>query len=166
MSKKKRKNQISSEVKTCFIIAAAGLVIGLCLLLYGKLFFSGGISPDAIQTGSAKVVAVEKVERNLSAKDQKAERDRGRSDDEIRYEYRVDYSLTADGTEYTFTDTSPLWNAEPKVGDTDALRYAIVDGELKLHPETQSTNRYTICGGFLMILGLIFGAIGLFLKKK
>ncbi|MCR4690570.1 MAG: hypothetical protein K5739_04435 [Lachnospiraceae bacterium] len=166
MSKKKKKNQISSEVKNCFIITAVGLVVGLCLLLYGKLFFSGGVSQDAIQTGSASVVAVEKVERNLSVKDQQAERDKGRTEDEIRYEYRVDYSLVAEDKEFTFTEESPLWNAEPKVGDTEPLTYAIVDGELMLHPETQSTNRYTICGVFLMLFGLAFGGIGLFLKKK
>ena len=45
------------------------------------------------------------------------------------------------------------------------LLYAVKDGEFIAHPETQGTNQLTVSGGFLIVLGVIALAIGLFIRK-
>ena len=170
MSKKGKKGKISSESKTCFIFTAVFIGCGLLLYLFGKfLYHPAGMVPlDDIKTGqTATVISVDKVSRNLSQSDRKIEKDKGATEDELDYEYDVEYSITDDGTEYTFVEKEKYRSDStgPEVGDTSVVNYAIVDGELIVHPETQENNQFTFCGGALMVLGVLAFGIGMFLKK-
>ena len=171
MSKKKKKNGISSEAKTCFYFAAGFLVVGIICIIYGKKFYHTDdmVTLDDIVTGqTATIVSVDKVERNLSNSDKERERKNGYTDDEIRWEYDVVYSVEADGREYTYEDTVRYHEDNthnPRVGDTDVINYAIKDGKFIPHPETQDTNGSVLIGWILAILSIPAAGIGLFLRK-
>lgn len=169
MSKKKKSRQISGEARTCFTGAAIALVIGLCCILYGNLFYNNVTSLDDVTTGAtATVTSVEKVDRNLSPSEKKTEEGKGRSAEEIMYEYLVSYSVNDEGKEYTYSETRPYYDGgknEPKVGDTDTINYAIVDGQIVVHPETKGANQFNITGWILVVLGAIAFGLGMFLKK-
>ncbi len=168
---RKKKRQVSSEVKTCFSFAAGFLIAGILCILYGKMFYHTDdmVSPDDIVTGkTATVTSVEKRERNLSQDDIEHERKNGFTEDEIRWEYYVTYSVEDNGREYTYSDTARYredGSHTPHVGDTDVINYAIKDGKFIPHPETQSTNGAVIGGWILIVLSLLAGGVGLFLKK-
>ena len=169
--RKKKKNRISSESKTCFMFALGFAVVGILSIIYGKTLYHTDdmVSLDDIVTGqTATITSVEKVERNLSNADAENERKNGYSDDEIRWEYRVEYTVTDNGKEYTYSDTVRYredGTRTPEVGDTDVINYAIKDGKIIPHPETQGTNGPVIAGWILVILAVISGGLGLFLKK-
>ncbi len=169
-NKKKGNKGISSEARTCFTFAAASAVIGIILIIIGKNWYhtKNMVSEDEIQMGEAVVVSVDKVSRNLSPSDKKIEEDKGYTGDELRYEYSVTYQVTADGTDYTYSDTRRYYNNgshEPKIGDTDAVTYAVKDGEFIVHPETQGTNQFTGGGWFLIILAVLASGVGFFIRK-
>lgn len=170
MSKKKKK-QIRSTVKTAFTAAAICLVCGIVCIIFGKFGYHSDdlVTLDEIQAGqTATVISVDKVNRNLSAKDKKLEEDKGYTGDELKYEYRVVYQVTDSGTDYTYEETLRYHNDgshTPNIGDTDVINYAVKDGELLVNPETQDVNQFVICGWFLVILGVIAGGVGLFLRK-
>ncbi len=171
MSKKKKKNGISSEARTCFIFAAIFLVCGIASLIYGKKFYHSDdmVSIDDITTGqTATIVNVEKRERNLSPSDKDLEKKNGASDDEIRWEYYVEYEVEANGETYHYDDVVRYRDDgknTPHVGDTDVINYAIKDGEFIVHPETEGTNNVVICGWILLFLCIPAAGIGFFLKK-
>ncbi len=169
MSKKGNKS-ISSESKTCFAFMAGFLVIGILLYLFGKFLYhpAGMVSLDDIKTGqTATVISVDKVSRSLSQSERKIEKDKGATEDELDYEFDVKYSITDNGTEYTYVEKKKYKSdgIDPKVGDTDVVSYAIVDGEIIVHPETQGNNQFTFCGGLLVFLGIIAFGLGMFLRK-
>lgn len=171
-SKKKRKrsgSRVSKEARTCFVIAAIALVVGIGCIVYGNIFYNNIISLDDVTTGATvDIVSVERVDRNLSPSDKELERKKGRSDREIRYEYLVGYSIVIDGKEYTYTDTVPYRDDgkfKPVEGDTEVINYAIVDGELVVNPETREANQFNICGWFLTIVGIVALGVGLFIRK-
>ena len=169
MSKKKKKN-ISSESKTCFYFAVGFLVVGILCLIYGKKFYHTDdmVSLDDIVTGkTATITSVEKRERTISRADEERERKQGFTDDEIRWEYNVEYTVEDNGREYTYYDTAKYREGgkNPQVGDTDVINYAIKDGKFIPHPETQGTNGPVICGWILMFLALPSAGIGFFLRK-
>ena len=167
--KKKKKMHISKEAKTCFIGAAIVLVVGIGCIVYGNIFYSNVVSLDDVTTGAtADIVSVEKVDRNVSQSDVEREREKGYSENEIRYEYLVGYSITVDGKEYTYTKTKPYRDSgsiKPVVGDTEVINYAMVDGELVVNPETREANQFNICGWFLTVAGIVILGIGLFIRK-
>ncbi len=167
---KKKRKRVSSEAKTCFIFAVVFLVFGIGCIVYGKKFYSSDdmVTLDDIVTGqTATIISVEKRERGLSAKEQEDERKSGRSEDEIKWNYYVVYSINADGNEYTYDDVKPFLDgkAAPKVGDEEVINYAVKNGKFIPHPETQETNTAVICGWGLVILSLIAAGIGIFLRK-
>lgn len=168
----KKKHQIKSTAKTCFAFAAAFLVIGIACIIFGKKFYHSEdmVSLDEITTGqTATIVSVEKRDRNLSPSDKEREKKNGLSDDEIRWEYLVTYSVDVDGTEYTYDDVFKYHDDgknTPKVGDTDVINYAFKDGRFIPHPETQGTNSVVVSGWFLAILGILSCGVGFFLMKK
>ena len=171
MSRKKKNKRISSEARTCFYIALAFFVVGIACIIYGKMFYHPDdmVTLDDIVTGqTATIVSVEKVERNLSAKDKELERKNGFTDDEIRWEYKVVYSVDVNGEEYTYDDTVRYregGSRAPHEGDTDVINYAIKDGKFIPHPETQETNHSVIFGWILAILSIPAAGLGLFLRK-
>lgn len=168
MSKKKKKH-ISKESKTCFIAGVIALVLGIGCIIYGNIYYNAVVPLEDVKTGvTTTVVAVEKVERNLSPSEKKIERDKGRSDDEVLYEYLVEYSATIDGKDYTYSENRPYYDngkKEPKVGDTDVNNFAIVNGNLVVHPETKEANQFNICGWIIAIFGVIAFGVGLFIRK-
>ena len=172
MGKKKKKNNMTSESKTCFYFAIGALIIGILCIIYGKTIYHTDdmVSLDDVVTGkTATITSVEKAERNLSHSDEEYERKNGFTEDEIRWEYHIVYTVEDNGREYTYTDTKRYHEGgvgAPKVGDTDVINYAIKDGKFIPHPETQGTNGPVIGGWFLVILAALAGGIGLFLKKK
>ena len=96
------------------------------------------------------------------------EKKQGYTDDEIRWEYYVKYSVHDNGREYTYSDTQRYREDGthiPKVGDTDVINYAIKDGKFIPHPETQGINGAVIGGWFLVVLSVAAAGIGLFLRK-
>lgn len=171
MSKKKKKT-ITSESKTCFYFAVGFLIAGLLCIIYGKTLYHTDemVSLDDIVTGkTATITSVEKRERTISRDDAEYERKKGYTEDEIRWEYYVVYTVEDDGKEYTYSDTVRYrsdGSHTPKVGDTDVINYAIKDGEFIPHPETQDTNGAVIGGWILVILSVLAGGVGLFLRKK
>ena len=170
MSKKKKNKRISSEAKTCFYAALALFVVGIACIIYGKMFYHPAdmVTLDDIVTGqTATIVSVEKVERNLSTSDKELERKNGFTDDEIRWEYKVVYSVDADGEEYTYDDTVRYREGKPapREGDTEVINYAIKDGKFIVHPETQETNHSVIFGWILAILSIPAAGLGLYLRK-
>ncbi len=171
MSKRRKKKAISSESRTCFIFAVAFLVIGIGSIIYGKKFHHSTdmVSIDDIVTGQvATVISVEKQDRNLSNNDKEREKKKGYSDDEIRWQYYVVYSVDVDGKEYTYDTVKPYTDegiSKPEVGDTEVINYAFKDGKFIPHPETQEVNGTVIAGWFLVILSFIAAGIGLFLRK-
>lgn len=167
--KKKKKKRMSRESRTCFIIAAIAVIVGIASIIYGNYFFDNGLSLDNVTTGATStIVSVDRVDRNLSPSDKKLEQEKGLSDDEIRYEYQVGYSITIDGREYTYSDTKPYRDDgknKPVVGDTDVINYAIKDGELIVNPETKEVNQFNICGWGLVIFGVVILGIGIYIRK-
>lgn len=170
MSKKKKKN-ISSESKTCFYFAIGFVIVGILCIIYGKTLYHTDdmVSLDDIVTGkTATVVSVEKTERSLSNNDVEHERKQGYTEDEIRWEYNVEYRVEDNGREYTYYETARYHedgSHTPKVGDTDVINYAIKDGKFIPHPETQGTNGPVIGGWFLVILSFAAAGVGLYLRK-
>ncbi len=171
MSKKKKRQKRSSESKTCFIFAAAFLVCGLACIIYGKKFYHSDkmVSENEIITGqTATVTSVEKRDRTLTNSEKEQLKKDGYSDDEIRWEYYVQYSIMIDGTEYTYDDVRPYYDDgkfTPREGDTDIVNCAIKNGELIVSPETGGTNSAVISGWILAILGVIALGIGFFIRK-
>ena len=171
MSKKKKHRQISSEARTCFIFAAVFLICGIGCVIYGKTAYVSEkmVSPDDIVTGqTATVISVEKQSRNLSPSDKELEKKKGYSEDEIRWEYHVVYSVDVDGEQYTYDAVRRYRDdgtGKPHEGDTEVINYAIKDGRFIVHPETQGTNGTVIGGYILVILSVIALGIGLFLRK-
>lgn len=170
MSKKKKKT-ITSESKTCFYFAIGFLVVGILCIIYGKTLYHTDdmVSLDDVVTGkTATVVSVEKRDRNISRADIESERKKGYTEDEIRWEYYVVYSVEDDGQEYKYGDTVRYredGTHMPEVGDTDVINYAIKDGKFIPHPETQGTNGAVIGGWFLVILSALAAGAGAFLRK-
>ncbi|SCY72155.1 hypothetical protein SAMN02910292_02638 [Lachnospiraceae bacterium XBB2008] len=171
MSKKKKKKQISSESKTCFYFAIGFLVVGILCIIFGKTLYHTDdmVSLDDVITGkTATITSVEKRERTLSREDEELERKKGYTEDEIRWEYYVVYTVKDGGNEYTYSDTARFRSDGthiPKVGDTEVINYAIKDGKFIPHPETQGTNGAVIGGWFLVILSVLAAGVGLFLRK-
>ncbi|MCR4908864.1 MAG: hypothetical protein K5985_08530 [Lachnospiraceae bacterium] len=171
MSKRKGKRRISSEAKTCFTFAIVFLIAGISCIIYGRFFYhsSNMVNPDEIKSGqTATVISAQKRERNLSYNDKEREKKKGYSDDEIRWEYQVVYSVDADGKEYTYEDVLPYRDDgkfTPHEGDTEIISYAVVNGEFIPNPETRSINGTIITGGVLIILAVIATGIGLFIRK-
>ena len=171
MSKKKKKKNISSESKTCFYFAIGFFVVGVLCIIFGKTLYHTDdmVSPDDVITGkTATITSVNKVGRSLSRQEEENERKKGYTDDEIRWEYSVTYTVEDNGQEYTYSDTVRYredGTHTPEVGDTDVINYAIKDGKFIPHPETQDTNGAVIGGWFLVILSVLASAVGLFLRK-
>ena len=171
MSKKKKKKIITSESKTCFRFAIGFLIVGIICIIYGKTIYHTDdmVTLDDIVTGkTATVTSVEKRERTLSRKDEENERKQGYTEDEIRWEYYVEYSVEDNGRKYTYSDTARYHEDgthAPQVGDTEVINYAIKDGRFIPHPETQGTNGAVIAGWFLVILSVAAAGVGLFLRK-
>ena len=169
MAKKKRSKKGSSESRTALIGAVIFLVAGLGCLIYGKTFYKSDkmVSPDDVRTGvTATVTDVEKRERNLSVSDRKREEKNGRTENEIRWEYVVTYTVSDNGRDYTYEEVKNYveGKAHPKVGDTDVINYAVVDGEFIVHPETSGTNSAVICGFILMGLAVVAFGVGMFIR--
>ena len=170
MSNKKKQKRISSEARTCFIFSLIFIVLGIGAIIYGKKFYHSDniVSLDDIVTGqTATIISVEKRERNLSNKEQEDERKQGHSDNEIKWEYSVIYSVDAEGTEYTYDDIKLYRDGEnaPHIGDEEIINYTIRNGEFIPNPETQDTNNVVICGWGMVILAIIAAGVGLFLRK-
>ena len=170
MSKRKKKG-LRSEARTCFIFALVFIVLGIGSIAYGKLFYGSDdmVTLDDIMTGqTATIVSVDKRERSLSHKEQEDEKKNGRSENEIKWEYHIVYSVDADGQEYTYNEIRPYLEGKPapKEGDTEVINYAIKNGEIIPHPETKETNNAVICGWALVILSVVAAGIGLFLNKR
>ncbi len=171
MSRKKKKAKISSEAKTAFIFAAVFLVCGIGCILFGKLWYHTDdmVTLDELETGkTATIVAVDKRDRNLSQSEKKIEKQKGRSDEELKYEYYVTYSIIDNDKEYTYADTKPYRNhgaTAPEVGDTEVVNYTIKDGKLIVNPETQDVNQFVVSGWILAILGALAAGIGFFIRK-
>ena len=171
MSKKKKKRTLTSESKTCFCFAVGFLVVGILCIIFGKTLYhtDAMVSLDDVVTGkTATIVSVEKRNRTISREDEEYERKKGYTEDEIRWEYSVKYSVEDNGQEYTFYDTARYredGTHVPKVGDTNVINYAIKDGKFIPHPETQGTNGAVIGGWFLVALSIPAAGIGLFLRK-
>ena len=171
MGKKKKKKNISSESKTCFYFAIGFLIAGIICIIYGKTsYHADSVVPqeDVVTGKTATVTSVEKRERTLSRDDEEYERKKGYTDDEIRWEYEVEYTVEDNGREYTYYETKRYYedgSHEPKVGDTDVINYAIKDGEFIAHPETRGTNGAVIGGWILVILSAAAAGIGMFLRK-
>ncbi len=170
MSRKKKKN-MRSEVKTCFGFAIGFLVAGILCIIYGKTLYHTDdmVSLDDVVTGkTATVTSVEKRERTISRDDEEHERKQGYTADEIRWEYLVEYTVEDNGREYTYFDTARYHedgSHTPKVGDTDVINYAIKDGKIIPHPETQGINGAVIGGWILVILSALAAGVGHFLRK-
>ena len=171
MSKKKKNRKISSESKTCFYFAIGFLVAGIACIIFGKTLYHTDdmVNLDDVVTGkTATITSVEKRERTLSREDEEYERKKGYTEDEIRWEYLVKYTVEDGGNEYTYYDTVRFRSDgthTPKVGDTDVISYAIKDGKFIPHPETQGINGAVIGGWILVILSVLAGGVGLFLRK-
>ena len=171
VSKKKKKRNITSESKTCFYFAIGFLLVGIICIIYGKKFYHTDdmVSLDDVVTGkTATITDVEKRERTISRQDEELEKKNGFTEDEIRWEYLVTYTVKDNGREYTYYDTVRYREDEsraPKVGDTDVINYAIKDGKFIPHPETQGVNGAVIGGWFLLILALPAAGVGLYLRK-
>ena len=171
MSRKKKKRTLTSESKTCFYFAAGFFVVGILCIIFGKTHYHTDdmVTLDDVVTGkTATIVSVEKRNRTISREDEEYERKKGYTEDEIRWEYSVKYSVEDNGQEYTFYDTARYredGTHVPKVGDTNVINYAIKDGEFIPNPETQGTNGAVIGGWFLVILSIPATGIGLFLRK-
>ncbi len=145
------------------------LVAGLGSLIYGKTFYKSDkmVSLDDVRTGvTATITDVERRERNLSATDKEREKKNGRTEDEIRWEYAITYTVSDNGRDYTYEDVKNHVEGKtpPKVGDTDVINYAIVDGEFIVHPETSGTNSAIICGFILMGLAVVAFGVGMFIR--
>ena len=127
------------------------------------------VSLDDVVTGkTATIISVEKRERTLSREDEEYERKKGYTEDEIRWEYFVTYSVDDNGQEYIYYDTARYHEDGthiPQVGDTDLINYAIKDGKFIPHPETQGVNGAVIGGWFLVLLSVPAVGVGLFLRK-
>ena len=175
MSKKKKNRKLSSEVKTCFIAAVVLLVSGIGCIIYGKLFYSSDkmVKESDILTGQvATIISVEEQEVDLNYvgfsddddEDEEEYVETGDEESDTATVFHVVYSVTVNGTEYTYEDDLSE-KRNPQVGDTDIINCAIVNGKLIAHPETQSTNSTVIIGWAIAILGVIAGGAGLFLKK-
>ena len=170
LSKKKKKN-ITKESKTCFYFAIGFLVVGILCIVYGKTLYHTDemVSLDDVVTGkTATITSVEKRERTLSRDDEEFERKKGYTEDEIRWEYYVTYSVKDNGREYTYSETERYredGSHMPLVGDTDVINYAIKDGKFIPHPETQGTNGPVVAGWFLVILSVPAAGVGLYLRK-
>ncbi len=171
MGKKKKKKNISSESKTCFYFAAGFLIAGILCIIYGKTLYHADtiVSLDDVITGkTATVTSVEKTERTLSRQEEENERKNGYTEDEIRWEYTVEYTVEDNGREYTYYDTKRYHedgSHEPRVGDTDVINYAIKDGKFIPHPETRGINGAVIGGWFLVILSAAAFGVGMFLRR-
>ena len=171
MSRKKRKpGQMSSTFKTCLIGAALFFVAGIGCVIYGAAFYHTDkmVTSDEIVTGvTATVTDVVKQDRNLSVKDREREEKNGRSEDEIHYEYLVSYAVEDNGNTYSYERIEPYSekHTPPKIGDTDVINYAIVDGEFIVSPETQAVNGSVITGAVLIFLSLLALGIGFFIRK-
>lgn len=171
MSKKKKKKNITTESKTCFYFAIGFFVVGILCIIYGKTLYNTDdmVSLDDVVTGkTATVTSVEKRDRSLSREDEEYERKQGYTEDEIRWEYYVNYSVNDNGREYTYSDTARYREDGthiPKVGDTEVINYAIKDGKFIPHPETRGINGAVIGGWFLVILSFLATGVGLFLRR-
>ena len=170
MSKKKKHGQMSSTTKTTLVGGIIFLVVGIGCIVYGLTGYRSDkmVSSDDIVTGvTSTVTDVEKRDRNLSVTDKEREKKNGLTDDEIRWEYFVTYTVEDGGNTYTYNDVRPYRGSshEPKVGDTDVINYAIIDGEFVPHPETRSTNPTVATGVILVILSVIAFGVGRFLRK-
>lgn len=170
MSKKKKRGQMSSTFKTTLIAAAVFMVAAVGCIAYGLTAYHSDkvVSSDDIVTGvTSTITGVEKRERNLSVSEKEREKKNGMTDDEIRWEYYVTYTVEDGGNTYTYYDIKPYREKKsaPKVGDTDVINYAIIDGEFVPHPETSSINTATVSGVILAVLSLISLGVGLFIRK-
>ena len=155
-------------------MAAVGFAAAVLCILYGLFFYRDQdvVPLEEIRTGATStIISVEKQERNLSYTDKKREEDKGYTKDEIRWEYLVTYSVTdeEDGKEYIWQDVRRYHSDgshTPRVGETDVLNYAIVDGKIMPHAHSQGMlNSVSICGGILFVLSFLPLGAGLYLRK-
>ncbi|MBR4343179.1 MAG: DUF3592 domain-containing protein [Lachnospiraceae bacterium] len=164
MNKKKTKwKNLPSTFRTCIIGMILFLVIGCGLFLYGLLF--NNISPDDIEMVQAEIISADKVSRNLSRSQEEVLRTKGVAEDSIKYEIKVEYRYLVDGKEYRYTGLEPYERADKlQVGGSEILRYAKVNGEPVINPESDS--RYKVFGIIFVILGLLAGLAAFVLRPK
>ena len=165
MAKKKKiswKN-LPSTVRTSLIGMAGFLVVGIGLLLYGLFFCT--VSTDSIRTVRAEIISIDRVDRNLPKDQEDSLREKGFSEDEIRYELKVGYEYRIEDKSYTYeTRRSYRYVDKMSVGDAEDLRYAMVKGEPVINPDTDT--RFVVFGVIFAIIGLLCGVAAYVLLPK
>ena len=164
MGKKRKKvkwKNRPSTFKTCVIGMAILIVAGIGVLIYGSVF---GMSSDDVKTADAEIVSLELVDRDLSDSQIEQLEEKGTDENSIYYEYEVGYRFTVDGKEYSHTGKK-LYDQgkELKIGDKESIRYAVVDGDVRVNPETGTY--YGVIGIILIGIGLLAGVAAFVLRR-
>ncbi len=162
-SKKNKWKSLPSTVRTCIVGAVAFLAVGLILFVYGK---AGGASDAGdIKTVSARIVSVERVDRNLPASQEEELRKKGFDSDYINYELKVVLSFDVLGEEQTCEVREPYDRLDKLTeGGSMNIDYTVKNGKVTINPERNST--YTFFGIVLIVLGILCGLIGYVLMPK
>ena len=166
MSKNRKKSKwknLPGTVRTCLIGTIGFLAIGIILVIYGLLF--SGVSAGDIKTVTGEIISVDKVDSNLPTDQEEYLRSKGFDEDYIKYELKVVYRYTIDGTEGTYETRHKMDEADKlSIGTKEDLRYANVNGKIVFNPDTDST--YVVFGVVFMVLGAICAIIAFVLKPK
>ena len=165
MGKKGRKvkwKNLPSTFRTAVIGALIFLAAGIGLIIYGRIC---GIGSDDIHTVQATIVSLEKVDRPLSEAQQEKLLEDGASEESVLYEYEVGYSCEIDGKEYRHTARKHLDKGKSlSEGDTESLKYAVVNGKTVFDPETRSS--YGVFGAAFIVAGLLAGIAAYVLRPQ
>ena len=164
MSKKKgKKGRYSDEFRTCIIGMTILLIIGIGLILYGKIW--NNISPDDINVVPAKIVSIVKVPSDNSEKTKESLKENGFTQEEVDYDLEVEYEFILDGVTHTHIAREPYRIGETmSVGDTAELKYVVKNGEVIVDPSSNSV--YTVIGYVIVILGILAGICAFILRPK
>ena len=162
---KRRRKFWNGWKKDTRLFCMIGIVIVLVCALYTvyNVITSKNQDYDETLYVDAVAVNVEKVYRNASQAQLNAEKEKGASDDELMYEWSIDYTYAIDDVTYNYhrTEKYDSDRRKPKVGDTYTLFVGIKDGEVTPNVETP---KHAMFGGIITALigGFIFFALAFF----
>ena len=163
MSKKKKGRNMSGEVRTCIYGMAIFLVIGISLILYGKLI--NNVSADDLMSVQGTIVALNKVPSDNSEKTKESLIENGFTREEVDYDIEIEYEFNLDGKTHThIRRTSYRLGEKLNIGDTEELKYIIRKGEVVVDPSSDGV--YAGFGYVFVALGVIAGIVAIVLKPK
>ena len=163
MSAKKKKKQLPTEFKTCIVAMIIFFVLGSGILIYGKLW--NNVSADDIKTVQATIVAIDKIPSDNSKKTKESLKENGFSQEEVDYDFEIEYEFTLDGETHTHLERVPYRRGqELNIGDTTELNYTIKRGEVVVNPSPNGV--YTGFGLTFLAFSVLSSICAFILRPK